>query len=278
MVALTSVKGAPGVTTTALALASVWPAGRRVIVVEADPAGGDIAARFGLPADPSVVTLATSLRHERASAAGAILIECCQQLPGGLAVLVEPISPTEARSALDMVADSLAGLAVDGEVDVIIDCGRIYAGVVASTSGEPGVWRDASPVTRLLRRADSVLLISGGELADLGHVQAQLPALLALNSNLHLVLRPPQSWPNDEIERELDLSTLGTLPSDSVAADVLSGREHGRRVDRLPLFRGAKSIAECVFVPPRAVASDIEAPARDETEMTALRPGGVPAQ
>jgi hypothetical protein len=278
MVALTSVKGAPGVTTAALALASVWPPDRRIVVVEADPAGGDIAARFALPADPSVVTLATSLRHERASPAGAILVECCQELPGGLAVLVEPVSPTEARSALDMIADSLASLATDGGVDVILDCGRMDAGVLASTGEEAGARRGASPVTRLLRHADSVLLISGGELADLGHVQAQLPTLLALNPNLCLVVRPPQSWPNDEIERELDLSTLGTLPSDSVAADVLSGREHGRRVSRLPLFRAAKSIAELVLVPPRGVASDIEAPARDETEMTALLPDGVAAQ
>ena len=45
LVALASLKSSPGTTTAALALCQVWPRARRVILIEADPAGGDIAAR-----------------------------------------------------------------------------------------------------------------------------------------------------------------------------------------------------------------------------------------
>src|SRR4051812_43116182 len=42
MIALTSAKGSPGVTSTALALATAWP--RPVVVAECDPSGGDVVA------------------------------------------------------------------------------------------------------------------------------------------------------------------------------------------------------------------------------------------
>ncbi len=48
LVAVASVKGSPGVTTLCVALAACWPDPAGAIVVEADPAGGDVAMRFGL--------------------------------------------------------------------------------------------------------------------------------------------------------------------------------------------------------------------------------------
>jgi hypothetical protein len=43
LIALASIKGSPGVTTAATALAASWPEGRQVLLVEADPFGGDLA-------------------------------------------------------------------------------------------------------------------------------------------------------------------------------------------------------------------------------------------
>ena len=67
LVAVASVKGAPGVTTTALALAAAWPAavdgGVRPVVVEADAAGGDVAARLGLPHAPGLLDVAVAARR-----------------------------------------------------------------------------------------------------------------------------------------------------------------------------------------------------------------------
>ena len=45
LIALCSAKGAPGVTTSGLALALSWP--RPVVLAELDPAGGDVLAGYG---------------------------------------------------------------------------------------------------------------------------------------------------------------------------------------------------------------------------------------
>ena len=52
-----------GVTTLALSLAATWPPERRVLLVEADPAGGTLAAGSGWPAEPSLVSLAAAARR-----------------------------------------------------------------------------------------------------------------------------------------------------------------------------------------------------------------------
>ncbi|MHB8341736.1 MAG: hypothetical protein ACYDB7_11270, partial [Mycobacteriales bacterium] len=61
---LASAKGAPGASTTALALALVWP--RPILLVECDPAGGDLLAGYLAGADPpggGLLGLALAARH-----------------------------------------------------------------------------------------------------------------------------------------------------------------------------------------------------------------------
>ena len=60
---LCSAHGAPGVTTTALTLAGVWPKNRQCLLVEADPSGGVVAARFGLQDSPGLASLAAAARR-----------------------------------------------------------------------------------------------------------------------------------------------------------------------------------------------------------------------
>ena len=86
-----------GVTTLALSLAATWPPERRVLLVEADPAGGTLAAASGWPAEPSLVSLAAAARR---GGDPALVWEHCHQLPGGAAVLAGPSSADHARSAL----------------------------------------------------------------------------------------------------------------------------------------------------------------------------------
>ncbi len=49
-------------TTTAVALASAWPASDEAILVEADPSGGDLAAWFDMTSSPSLSTVVTRVR------------------------------------------------------------------------------------------------------------------------------------------------------------------------------------------------------------------------
>ena len=85
IVTFASVKGAPGVTTLACLVGATWPEQRKVMVVECDPSGGDLAARFQLSSRDGWPSFNAAARRGGAD----IAIEPhLQQLPGGLDVLV----------------------------------------------------------------------------------------------------------------------------------------------------------------------------------------------
>ncbi len=89
LIVLAADKGAPGVTTAAVAIAAVWP--RPVLLAECDPAGGDLVYR--LPAEgggmlnPARGLLSLAATARRGLRAGQIW-EHTQRLAGGLDVLV----------------------------------------------------------------------------------------------------------------------------------------------------------------------------------------------
>ena len=271
--AVASIKGAPGVTTAALALALGWPAHRRAMLVEADSGGGDIAARFGLGGDSGAVGLATSLRHERASPAGVVLGEHCALLPGGIPVLTAPSSPMEAIAALGIVIDVLPSLAADADCDVVLDCGRV--GYAAAPDAAGRTRSTALVGERLLASADIVLVVTAAELADLSRVRALLPQLRTINPTVSLVLRQPQVWPEAEIERELDVTVAGMLPTDTVAADALAGRRQVRQPARLALFRAAAGMAARLAGPVHESADDAVAAGQDVVVPALLTEGAT---
>ena len=92
-----SLKGSPGVTTLSCLLAATWPDPAPVVVVEADPAGGDLAARFGLSSTMGWSSLEAAVRR---GGAASPLEPHLQQLPGGLAVLVGAHAVTRCRTAM----------------------------------------------------------------------------------------------------------------------------------------------------------------------------------
>ncbi|MGK5559287.1 hypothetical protein ACSNOI_47590, partial [Actinomadura kijaniata] len=104
LIALAADKGAPGVTTAAVALGAVWP--RPVLVAECDQAGGDLVYR--LPADPGDGTGGTAMLNPArgllslaATARRGLrpdqIAEHCQRLVGGLDVLVGITSAEQAQ-------------------------------------------------------------------------------------------------------------------------------------------------------------------------------------
>lgn len=64
LVTLSSVSGAPGVSSWGLALAVGWPSDRPRVLLEADLSGGVLAARFGLSIDPGVTSMISEVRRE----------------------------------------------------------------------------------------------------------------------------------------------------------------------------------------------------------------------
>lgn len=147
LITLASIKGSPGVTTFALALAARWPSAARSVLVEYDPVGGDIAARFGLTLSPGLISLAAAGR--RASDLD-VLWQHTQTLSGGLPVVAGPLRPDKAATALrtlvaaDGTGGVLAAAAGRANVVVIADCGRL----------DPD-----SPTLPVIAAADQLLLL-----------------------------------------------------------------------------------------------------------------------
>ncbi|WP_210717693.1 chromosome partitioning protein [Amycolatopsis acididurans] len=227
LIGVCSVKGSPGVTTAALALAACWPVGDP-LVIEADPAGGDLTARHRLAATPGLVSLAAAARRQSGPD---LLAEHSQRLPGGLRVVPGPVAAEQARAALSVLTTrgvravrAAAGLP---DAAVLVDVGRVDA---------------SSPALPLLRGADSVLVMARPHADELSHVATLLGEVPTWTRTPGLVLIG-DGYDRTEVEHELRVPVMGTLPDDRPGAAVLCGQGRGRTPDRSPLGRAAGRVA-----------------------------------
>jgi hypothetical protein len=214
-----------GVTTLALSLAATWPAEQRMLLVEADAAGGTLAAGAGWPSEPSMVSLAAAARR---GGDPSLVWDHCQQLPGGAAVLAGPPSPEHARTALTML-DPLLGRLGELDADVLVDCGRLDL---------------CSPPGRLWERTDRVVLAVRPRLADLHALATWLEALPFDGGRLGLVTVGDGPFADTEIAEALGVEVLARLPWDPPAAEALVSMPASARELRLaPLTRAARTFA-----------------------------------
>lgn len=226
LIGLCSAKGSPGVTTAALALGARWPSPDPT-VVEADPAGGDLAARFRLDASPSLVTLAAACRH---TTDPQVLHDHCQRLPGGLRVVAGPIAARQAHAALSLLA-SHGGRVFRAPGTVLLDVGRVDA---------------SSQAVPLLRSLDGLLVLAHPNGAELAHVATLAADIASWTRRPGLVLVGP-GYPRTEVEAELRIPVLGTLPDDPRGARVLCGASHGPGPQKSGLGRAAAQLARRVL-------------------------------
>lgn len=214
VIAFASMKGAPGVTTTASLVGAMWPEGRPVVLAECDRAGGDLAARFALS---STLGWSSFRVDQRRSEAPVALTQHVQRLPGGLQVLVGA-----RRSATDGERWPIAGLlasasaSVDGPVDILADLGRLPVG-----SDDPDGWRDHVEALVILLRSDAA---SAMQVRDSG------PQILARwGERAVLVVVGSGRHSSGEIESFTGIPVFGAIPYDPVAAAAASGEPTSRR-------------------------------------------------
>jgi hypothetical protein len=254
VLALTSAKGAPGVSTAALAMTLLWP--RAALLAECDPAGGSsvLAGYLRGTVDHSrgLLPLALAQRHQSLE----------QSLwPQTVPLTGDPHAPSTAAGAGDRwllpglsdaaqarsaealwapLGSLLASLERAG-TDVIVDAGRL------GTAHAP---------TPLLRQADLVLLVMGTSLPAVAAVKARLNLLredLSVTgtaghldgplSNLGLLLvgegRP---YSAKEIAGACGVPVVACLAWDPASAEVLAaGATPGRRFDSSPLVGSARA-------------------------------------
>lgn len=239
LTAVTAGKAAPGATTTAWALALSWPA--ELLVVDGDPAGGDMAPGL-LPG--RVVTdrglLSWSMAARRgvpAMVAARLFAEHAVALPERPGVWLVPGFSTAAQGA-SFTAEAWERLALavqrSGEIgrDSLVDTGRLV--------GERAPW----PV---LRAADRVLVVVRPTVRS---VHAAQDAALSLRRELGDVARVGAVVVGDgpygatEVGKAVGLAVVGRLPFDRAAAGVLSEGAVGERaLSRSALLRAAAALA-----------------------------------
>jgi len=226
LVVLASAKGAPGVTTAATALAHVWPEAGDSLLVEVDPAGGDLAARLILAPEPGLATLAA--RAHRSDEP--VELSTHLQSERGLRILPAPTGRAAGRAAA-IIGPDLGALLAQLAGDVIVDVGRL-----------DGTGPDAPVGTGILAAAGVVAVLCRATTADLAHAGAAVADLVHAGLRPGLVLVGEQR--DVHAARFLDLPVFGTLPHDPRGADALGGAPiRPWLLERLPLVRAARVLA-----------------------------------
>ena len=289
VVAVVGAKGAPGATASVLTLALRWP--RPVLVIDADLAGGDVAAGWlagRVSLDRGLLSFAAATRHAT-TATPADLGPHVVTVPDAPGVMVLPgLAHGGQAGGLDShlwtrllavatspwptavpVAGSVAGPVagggpgVDGQagaggastrVDVLADCGRISAVMP---------WP-------LLEAASLVLLATRPTLRGVHHarhalasLEAALPGVLRDPDRLGLLVCGPGAYDPREVGRAVGLPVRLVLPADPLAADGLTdhadfGNRRGAGSRRTLLARAARSGALQLSASDRQVAAGSE--------------------
>ncbi|WP_460370370.1 MinD/ParA family ATP-binding protein, partial [Actinocorallia lasiicapitis] len=239
LIALAADKGAPGVTTAAVALGAVWP--RPVMVAECDLAGGDLVHR--LPAENGMLDPSKGLLSLAASARRGLRPEQIaphtQRLTGGLDVLVG-LTNAEQAAGMTWLWNPLGrSFAILPGIDVIADCGRLGP---------------HSALIDLMREADMVVLLTHASVDHVAHLRERIAALAAdlPKQRAHLgvvVVADPRGFRGaiGEVERilaqsKLPATVLGGLAYDPKGAHLLRGPWAGR-LDKSLLIRSARELA-----------------------------------
>lgn len=236
VIALGSAKASPGVTTTAVALASVWPADREPVIVEADPDGGSLGAHFGVPAEPGLVSFAAAVRRspdvdpggDGGSDPEGTLARHTRALPGEIPLLTGPPAAEQAHAALAAAGTTLVRRGT-GRVDLLLDCGRVGP---------------RSPSLPLACEADVLALVARPRLEEVHHLVHRVDVLRDQARHLCLITIGARPYTPSEVAEAIQLPLVGTIPEDARAAAALNGAPGSeRRLVRSPLLRAAREAA-----------------------------------
>lgn len=244
LIAGCSDKGSPGVTTTAMALASAWPT--PMVVVEADPGGGDLAIRLrtrdraALPESPTVLTVAAAART---SPSADLVSRYAHVFTKGVSVVPGQLSAEQGAGVTDWVA--LGAALCASEVPVVVDLGRLHgaSGLMAVAA--------AADVVVVVGRAASGSVIRLRE--RLNRLAPELSALRGSPPRLFPVLVSTARYGNADVA-DLEQILTGSPSRPFVAgagfvafdpgsvARLEAGEEPEGRLARTSLLRTAREV------------------------------------
>jgi len=241
VIALAGCSGAPGVTTTALALLLSWPLepGRRMVLAECDPDGGavlhgvlqgtlgdryglrnlSVAARQGDLGDAFWRQLIDvgSAEGKTESPRDRLL------LPG----ITDPAQSASLGSVWKALGVIFRGIEAEHGHDILIDLGRRGA------FGPSGV---------LAEQADAVIVVVRNTLRCLQAAEGRVRALEERVGDVSVLMINEGPYPAGEVQRVLQVPVVATLPYAPKDARVLSdGAEQPRHFTKSPLMKAART-------------------------------------
>ncbi|MEU9272230.1 hypothetical protein AB0E04_43525 [Streptomyces sp. NPDC048251] len=241
VIALAGCSGAPGVTTSALALLLSWPLepGRRMILAECDPDGsavlhgllqGTLGDRYGLR------NLSVAARQgDLGDAFWRQLIDLGSEdgkseashdrllLPG----ITDPVQAASLGSVWKALGVIFRGIAAEHGHDVLIDLGRRGA------FGPSGV---------LAEQADAVFVVVRNTLRCLQAAEGRVRALEERLGDVSVLMINEGPYPAGEVQRVLQVPVVATLPYAPKDAKVLSdGAEQPRHFTKSSLMKAART-------------------------------------
>lgn len=250
LIAMFSDKGSPGVTMTALALATVWP--RRIVLVELDPAGGDLDLRLtdhrgrpSLAGRPNLLTLAAAARRTDAERSTLVWAHAQALETAPNAQVVTGLSaPEQAAGMGELWPPLAAALAGTGGGDVIADLGRLGHG------GELRTVLERADVLVGVARAEPVAMLRMRD--RLRHALASLPpaprrqVFVALVSEDRHVAEAAAAMTRVLTDGNVAARVAGAVVVDGAGVEALQQGRSGPRLERSVLLRSARSVAAAI--------------------------------
>ena len=230
LVSVSSCRGAPGVSSWSLALATAWPHQHDRVLVEADCSGGVFGCRYDVPLEPGSAELVSQARRARFDdplelSSFARHIRTTENHGSELWVVPSPLSSHEALDVWRAMSAPAAEAMHHDDRLWLADCGRVW---------------HRSPVEPLLAIATLSIIVSDGS----------MPSLLVLRSRVEslpnrtaVIVVGDMQYSTDELLDFTGADYVWNVPRvkrlDALAADFATGG----RARRTKTWRTALTIA-----------------------------------
>ncbi|MEU8951612.1 hypothetical protein [Streptomyces sp. NPDC048489] len=241
VIALAGCSGAPGVTTTALALLMSWPLepGRRMVLAECDPDGsavlygllqGTLGDRYGLR-NLSIAArqgdLGESFWRQLIDLGGEDGTPESAHDRLFLPSITDPVQAASLGSVWKALGVIFRGIDTEHGHDVLIDLGRRGA---------------FGPCGQLAEQADAVFVVVRNTLRGLQAAEGRVRALQERVGDVSVVVINEGPYPAGEVQRVLQVPVVAKLPYAPDDARVLSdGAQQPRRFEKSPLMKAART-------------------------------------
>jgi hypothetical protein len=243
LITVMSAKGAPGATTTAMLLASLWP--RPTLLVDADPLGGDVALRLpaadgrALDRDRGLLSLLPAARR---GLLPEMVRQHAQTALGGQEVVAGLAGPEQSAAVTPLWPSLADAFAQVPDRDVVVDAGQVH---------------QRSPHLPLVERSDLVLWVYRPSAWSAVHTRRRLEGLAGMLADsparTAVVCVATQSQESDAVAATQAIigewewpRALGAVALDPRAVVMFEGGQV-HRPERTLLARSGHTLAASLF-------------------------------